>query len=89
MIMGSPMSSETREDVYNSAFLVLAHTTGNFVPNGDVATAFPSAENFADDNGDFWNPHSGSLTVGEGYLVRHMNLSFGGNEHTFPLQLNY
>ena len=57
MIMGSPMDAETREGVYNSAFIVLAHDTNNFVPNPDVATAFPSAENFADDNGDNWSPH--------------------------------
>ncbi len=80
MIMGSPVSGETREDVYDSAFLVLAHTTGNFVPNADVATAFPSAENFADDNGDFWNPHSGSLTIGEGYLVRPQANYLDGNK---------
>jgi|GEM_PF-1138602 len=70
MIMGSPMDAETREGVYNSAFIVLAHDTNNFVPNPDVATAFPSAENFADDNGDNWSPHTGLVNVGEGYLVR-------------------
>ena len=80
MIMSSPMSAETREDVYSSAFLVLAHTTGNFVPNADVAAAFPSAENFADDNGDFWNPHSGNLTLGEGYLVRPQANYLDGNQ---------
>ena len=70
MILGSPMDGESRGDVWNSAFLVLDHTTANFVPNPDVATLMPGAENFADDNYDNWNPYIGALTVGEGYIVR-------------------
>ena len=70
MVMGSPMSAETRNGVWDSAFLVLDHDTNNFVPNPAVAAAFPSAENFADDNYDNWNPYTGALTVGEGYIVR-------------------
>ncbi|MAY23373.1 MAG: hypothetical protein CMC74_11385 [Flavobacteriaceae bacterium] len=70
MVMGSPMSAETRTGVWNSAFLVLNHDTNNFVPNPAVAAAFPLAENFADDNYDNWNPYSGAITVGEGYIVR-------------------
>ncbi|MEL6811698.1 MAG: hypothetical protein AAFP76_10215, partial [Bacteroidota bacterium] len=70
MILGSPMSGEMRNSVWNSAFLVLDATTANFVPHPDVAAAFPGAENFADDNNDFWGVYSGTLDPGEGYLVR-------------------
>ncbi len=70
MILGSPMTAETRNGVFNSAFLVLNHTTANFVPNPDVAAAFPAAENFADDNYDNWNPYNGIINPGEGYIVR-------------------
>lgn len=70
MVLGSPMTGETRGDVYATAFLVLDHTTGNFVPNPDVAAAFPMAENFADDNYDNWQPYNGAITPGEGFIVR-------------------
>ena len=70
MVLGSPMSGDTRNGVWNSAFLVLNHTTANFVPNPAVAAAFPAAENFADDNYDNWNPFSGTINTGEGYIVR-------------------
>ena len=70
MVMGSPMTAETRNGVFNSAFLVLNHTTANFVPNAAVAAAFPAAENFADDNYDNWNPYSGIINPAEGYIVR-------------------
>jgi choice-of-anchor B domain-containing protein len=72
MIMGSPMTGETRGSVWNSAFLVLDANTLNFVPHPDVEAQFPGAENFADDNNDFWSAYGagGSVTPGEGYLVR-------------------
>ncbi|NND64251.1 MAG: T9SS type A sorting domain-containing protein [Flavobacteriaceae bacterium] len=71
MIMGVPMDSETRQDVWGPAFIVLNHNTIDFVPNPDVATQFPGAENFADDNNNFWTFYNtGGLDVGEGYLVR-------------------
>ncbi len=70
MVMGSPMTAEMRNGVFNSAFLVLNHTTANFVPNPAVAAAFPAAENFADDNYDNWNPYTGAITPGQGYIVR-------------------
>jgi len=72
LILGSPMTGETRGSVWSSAFLVLDHNTLNFVPNAAVAAAFPGAENFADDNGDNWNAYGGGGTIdpGEGYLVR-------------------
>jgi len=70
MVLGSPMSADTRTGVWNAAFLVLNHLTANFVPNPAVAAAFPGAENFADDNYDNWVPYSGGINVGEGYIVR-------------------
>jgi uncharacterized lipoprotein YddW (UPF0748 family) len=72
MILGSPMTGETRGSVWSSAFLVLDHNTLNFVPNPAVAIAFPGAENFADDNYDNWIVYNNAGTVdpGEGYLVR-------------------
>ncbi|MDX1462643.1 MAG: hypothetical protein R3359_06265, partial [Marinirhabdus sp.] len=72
LVMGSPVTGETRGNVWNSAFLVLEHNTSNFVPNPDVATQFPMAENFADDNGDFWSsiPNPTAIEIAEGYIVR-------------------
>jgi len=72
MILGSPMTGETRGSVWSSAFLVLDANTGNFVPHPDVEAQFPGAENFADDNNDFWSVYGagGTIDVGEGYLVR-------------------
>jgi len=68
MVMGSPMTKETRTDVFNSAFLVLQHTPANFIPHPGVPAG---GTNFADDNGDFWNQFaSGPINVGEGYIVR-------------------
>jgi|GEM_PF-879228 len=70
MILGSPMDGDTRNGVWNSAFLVLNHTTANFVPNPLVEALMPGAENFADDNYDNWNAYSGAITPGEGFIVR-------------------
>jgi hypothetical protein len=70
MVMGSPMSGETRGGVFGTAFLVLGHTPANFIPHPDVPSG---GTNFADDNGDFWNQISVGTTpinVGEGYIVR-------------------
>ncbi|MEM7187471.1 MAG: choice-of-anchor B family protein, partial [Bacteroidota bacterium] len=70
MILGSPMTGETRGSVWSSAFLVLNAITANFVPHPDVEAQFPGAENFADDNNNFWNIYGagGSVNPGEGYL---------------------
>jgi len=70
MVMGSPMTGETRTDVWNSAFLVLDHTTANFVPHPDVEAQFPGADNWADNDYDNWNAYTGAITPGEGYIVR-------------------
>ena len=68
MVMGSPMSAETRNGVFNSAFLVLNHTPTNFIPHPSVPAG---GTNFADDNGNDWNQlASGPINVGEGYIVR-------------------
>ena len=69
MVLGSPMSAETRSGVYGSSVLVRNHTTANFVPHPDVTDQDPLAENFADDNGDDWQNHTGVVNPGEGYLV--------------------
>ena len=88
MIMGSPMSSETRDGVFEDAFLVLDHTTANFFPNAEVAAAFPGAENFADDNtinGKFWNQYpSGNISTAKGYLVRPQS-GYGDGNKTYDM----
>ena len=70
MIMGSPMTDETREGVYGTGRRVLRHLTGNFIPNPDVDLIAPGAANWADDNGDNWAIHTGLINPGEGYFVR-------------------
>lgn len=70
LVMGSPMTSETRNGVFTNAHKVLNHLTENFVPNPDVAAQFPSAENFADDNYDNWITYNGAINTAEGYIVR-------------------
>lgn len=69
MVLGSPMTEETRTGVFDAAFRVLNHTTANFIPDQTVADAFPLAENFADDNGDNWTNYDGTINPAEGYLV--------------------
>ncbi|MCF6306795.1 MAG: FG-GAP-like repeat-containing protein [Flavobacteriaceae bacterium] len=70
-IIGSPMTSETRNGVYGQNNVTMNHLTSNFIPNEDVATADPMSENFADDNGDNWQFFTGSEAIvpGVGYLV--------------------
>ncbi|MBX2828637.1 MAG: matrixin family metalloprotease, partial [Flavobacteriaceae bacterium] len=71
MVLGSPMTGETRQSVWAGAFLVLDALTGNFVPHPDVEAMFPGAENFADDNNDFWSEVvTGVIPAGEGFIVR-------------------
>ncbi|GEQ84652.1 hypothetical protein ULMS_01600 [Patiriisocius marinistellae] len=79
MIMGSPMSNESRDGVFVDAFRVLKHNTNNFIPDPTVAAAFPMAENFADDDGDNWSTQTGVLNPAEGYFVQPQpDLSTGG-----------
>ncbi|PVW14327.1 Ig-like domain-containing protein [Marixanthomonas spongiae] len=70
MILGSPVSGESRNGVYSTAVMVRNHLTENFAPNPDVANNFPWTENFADDNGDNWLNYAKEINPGEGYLVR-------------------
>jgi hypothetical protein len=70
VVMGSPMTTETREGVFGNSYMFLDHHTENFVPNPDVAAQFPGAENFADDNKDNWINYSGAINSGEGYISR-------------------
>ncbi|MGV6828740.1 MAG: T9SS type A sorting domain-containing protein, partial [Flavobacteriales bacterium] len=79
MITGSPMTAETRNGVYNSAFRMLHHITGNFVPHPDVETDYPDAENFADDNNDNWALHNGLINPAEGYAVKPQPNNTDGN----------
>ncbi|MEZ4882309.1 MAG: T9SS type A sorting domain-containing protein [Flavobacteriaceae bacterium] len=69
MVLGSPMTAETRSGVYGSSVLVRNHITSNFVPNPDVESQDPGAENFADDDGNDWQNYTGTINAGEGYLV--------------------
>ena len=81
MIMGSPMDAETRNGVFNNAYRVLNHITGNFIPHPDVAIDFPDAENFADDNNDNWAlyPGPGIINPGEGFGVRPQSSNTDGD----------
>ncbi|MBZ0328085.1 MAG: T9SS-dependent M36 family metallopeptidase [Altibacter sp.] len=82
MVMGSPMDAETRTGVFNSAFLVLKHTPANFMPHPSVPLG---GTNFADENGDFWSSYSGSIDVGEGYIVRPQSGYTDPANHSYPL----
>jgi len=70
LVMGSPMTIETRDGVFADSYMFLNHLTENFVPNPDVEDQFPLAENFADDNKDNWVLYSGTINPGEGYISR-------------------
>ncbi len=68
VVMGSPMTVETRNGVFGSSYIFVNHLTQNFVPNPQVAAQFPNAENFADDNGDNWQFYNGAIAPGKGYI---------------------
>lgn len=70
LVMGSPMTTETRNGAFGNSYMFLNHLTENFLPNPDVAAQFPGAENFADDNQDNWVNFTGTLNPGEGYISR-------------------
>ncbi len=70
VVMGSPMTTETRTGVFGNSYMFLNHLTENFLPNPAVASQFPSAENFADDNYDNWVNFTGTVNPGEGYIAR-------------------
>jgi len=68
ILLSSPMSTETRSGVYNSADRVFGIISGNFIPNTDPALSGVVA-NFIDDNGDYLDNTISNLDVGSGYLV--------------------
>ena len=68
MVMGSPMTAETRNGVFGSAFLVLDSDANNFIPHPSVPAG---GTNFADDNNNYWSiMNAGTHNPGEGYIVR-------------------
>ena len=80
MIMGSPMTAETREGAFSAGYGMHKHSTANFTPHPDVATAFGiDAINWADDGNNNWSAHSGLITPGEGYLYRPQASPADGN----------
>ncbi|MEZ4778901.1 MAG: choice-of-anchor B family protein [Flavobacteriaceae bacterium] len=79
MLMGSPMTTESRTGVWNTAFLILNFNPQNFLPHPDVPSG---GTNFADDNGDFYTIYpNGPINPGEGYVVRPQS---GYNDPTVP-----
>ena len=83
MVMGSPMSAETREGVWSTAWNVQDHTTANFNSIAGV-TGF----NFQDTELDDWNLYvTGVLSAGEGYLVRPQD-SYNGAGGVFNYDFN-
>ena len=83
MVMGSPMSAETRESVWASAWNVQDHTTANFNSIAGV-TGF----NFQDTELDDWNLYvTGVLSAGEGFLVRPQD-SYNGAGGVFNYDFN-
>lgn len=70
VIAGSPFDIITREDdEFIDMIQFRNHSTANFTPNAAVAAFDPLATNFADDDGNNWQAHTGVITPGEGYLV--------------------
>ncbi|MCW8981907.1 MAG: choice-of-anchor B family protein [Altibacter sp.] len=82
MVMGSPMTAETRNDVFTNAFLVLNQNPGNFIPHPGVPAG---GTNFADDNNNFWTSYSGSIDVGKGYIVRPQSGYTDPANHTYAM----
>ncbi len=64
MVLGSPMTAETRLGVYGNAYQVRHHLTANFNPDPGVEAFDPLAENFADEEGDNWQYHTGVVNAG-------------------------
>ena len=78
-IIGSPMTAETRDGVFNANLVTMNHITGNFVPHPDIATEDPGTENFADEDGDNWDFNTTNIASGVGYLVGGPS---GGGDYT-------
>ena len=87
VVVGSPMTAETRNGAFAPGYDFFNHLTENFVPNPDVALQFPSAENFADDNKDNWLRYSGAVNPGEGYILRpQLNGTDGNKTYDFTFE---
>ncbi|WP_435579779.1 M36 family metallopeptidase [Gilvibacter sp.] len=69
MIVGNPMTGSTRANTFGTAVQFRNHSTASFVPNPAVAAADPTAENWADDNGNNWVNYTGTINPAEGYLL--------------------
>ncbi|MFC7356571.1 choice-of-anchor B family protein [Jejudonia soesokkakensis] len=78
MIMGSPMTAETRDGVYTDAFLVLEFNPGNFEPAPDLSA---QGTNFADADGDYFSIYeNGPINPTEGFIVRPQASYTDGNQ---------
>lgn len=69
IVLTSPMSEESRTEVYGDANRVFGIIPSNFIPNEEVGNDFPMAANFHDDNGDYLDNGITTLAPSSGYLV--------------------
>lgn len=70
VLLGSPMSSETRAHVFENALRVRNHLTEEFSPNIEVGDGSPGAGNWVDETGNDWPVlENGAINPGEGYMV--------------------
>ena len=69
MVLGSPMSADTRTGVWNAAFLVLNHLTANLCPILRLQLHFQGPRTLPTTIMTTGCP-SGGINVGEGYIVR-------------------
>lgn len=79
MLMGSPMTTESRTGVWNASHVVLSFNPQNFLPHPNVPAG---GTNFADDNADWYSYQTGVLNPGEGYVNRPQS---SYNDPTVPL----
>ncbi|MEP3205315.1 MAG: M14 family zinc carboxypeptidase [Gilvibacter sp.] len=70
-VMASPVTGETRDGVYASAFRAFAHNTANFDTNDAVGALVGDAINFVDQTGNDRVLLSGSepINTAQGYLI--------------------
>ncbi|WP_189342882.1 T9SS type A sorting domain-containing protein, partial [Ulvibacter litoralis] len=69
MLMGSPMTTETRAGVFDGAMRIRNHLTENFSPNTEVMEASNGAGVWVDEEGDDWLVYEAGINPGEGYMV--------------------
>jgi hypothetical protein len=76
MLLGSPMSTETREEL--AGFRMLQHDTNEFEMFADIL--LDDATNFNDADLNDWTPKTGVLTAGEGfYYIPGPDILTGGS----------